>query len=248
MSRLPRSGPFNSVTARKYAASQVADALHLQMQGPKVPLPPISQGSLSLREPVRTARQATATATATAEPILHSKPQAKRSNGAAGLLSMLAIAMATLVTRWFQPSKRSLSRMNRARMARRFLSYQWEEAGKDGREIRLYVPVDETVKEKHVEIELTESKLRVGLKLRGQVIDSDLYDMVNPHESHWFIDQHEGRRCVAVTLMKKNMWKRWDFLTSSEAACLRVLGCVKTLLAFGCLVMFVQKQLLVRAI
>ena len=130
---------------------------------------------------------------------------------------MLAMAMATLVTRWFQPSKRSLSRMSQARTARRFMSYQWEEAGKDGREIRLYVPVDETVKEKHVEIDLTESKLRVGLKLRGQVIDSDLYDMVNPHESHWFIDQHEGRRCVAVTLMKKNIWKRWTFLTSSEA-------------------------------
>lgn len=139
-------------------------------------------------------------------------------NGAAGLLSMLAMGAATMVTREFQPSKRVLSRMGRARTARRFMSYQWEEAGKDGREVRLYIPVDAAIKEKHVEIELSEKKLRVGLKTRGPVIDSDLYDFVHPHESHWFIDRHDGRTCVAVTLMKKNMWKQWHFLTTHEAA------------------------------
>ena len=145
----------------------------------------------------------------------HRKLPSRPGNSAAGLLSILAVGAATMMTQ-FRPSKRLPLR--RARMARRFRSYQWEEAGKDGREVRLYIPVDQTIKETNVEIDLSESKLRVSLLDGPPVIDSDLFDAVHPHESHWFIDRHGTHACVALTLMKKNMWTQWPFLTTQEAA------------------------------
>lgn len=156
---------------------------------------------------------------------VHPQSRSRPRNSTAGLLSMLAMGAATMVTQMFRPSNRALSRMRRARMARRFRNYQWEEAGKDGREVRLYIPVDQTINEKHVEIELSEQRLRVALKTEP-VIDSDLFDSVHPQESHWFIDRHNSHACVAVTLMKKNMWNQWPFLTTQEAAsCLSLKYC-----------------------
>jgi len=127
-------------------------------------------------------------------------------------------------------------------MARRFRNYQWEEAGKDGREVRLYIPVDQTINEKHVEIELSEQRLRVALKTEP-VIDSDLFDSVHPQESHWFIDRHNSHACVAVTLMKKNMWNQWPFLTTQEAASLRLSALGKQLLICFLAVVMLQHLL-----
>ena len=138
-------------------------------------------------------------------------------NSTAGILSIFAMGAATMITQ-FRPSKRS---MRCARMARRFRSYEWEEAGKNGREVRLSIPIDQTIEEKDVEIDISESKLRVSLGnslTNAPVIDSDLYHAVRPHESHWFIERTGSHACVAVTLTKKNIWTQWSFLTTQEAA------------------------------
>lgn len=205
--------------------------MYLQMQGPQKPLPRIppafprgtfggateatgSRGTSKVSEGLGSGvgvGEVGGVGTV-GTPKLPSRP----GNSTAGLLSILAVGATTMMTQ-FRPSKR-LSHMRRARMARRFRSYQWEEAGKDGREVRLYIPVDQTIKETNVEIDLSESKLRVGLLNGPPVIDSDLYDSVHPHESHWFIDRHGGTACVAVTLMKKNIWTQWPVLTTQEAA------------------------------
>ena len=211
---------------------QVQETMYLQMQGPQKPLPrilPAIPGASGVGR-VWQIRQVRAIVSGERSPFVGScaggvtevsgvQPQSRSRprNSTAGLLSMLAMGAATMVTQEFRPSNRVLSRMRRARMARRFRNYQWEEAGKDGREVRLYIPVDQTINEKHVEIELSERRLRVALKTES-VIDSDLYDSVHPHESHWFIDRHNSHACVAVTLMKKNMWTQWPFLTTHEAA------------------------------
>lgn len=200
---------------------QVQETMYLQMQGPQKPLPRIPpafpHGTFGATDGATGTHSATSKVGEVGVGVgaTHKLPS-RPGNSTAGLLSVLAVGAATMITQ-FRPSKR-LSQMRRARMARRFRSYQWEEAGKDGREVRLYIPVDQTIKEKHVEIDLSESKLRVSLLNGPPVIDSDLYDSVHPHESHWFIDRHGGHACVAVTLMKKNMWTQWPFLTTQEAA------------------------------
>ena len=133
--------------------------MYLQMQGPSKPLPRIPP--------------AFPKAAGEVAPMGAKAPRPR--NSTAGLLSMLAIGAATLVTQELRPSKRVLSRMRRARMARRFRNYRWEEAGKDGRELRVYIPVGYSIKDKDVEIELSESRLKVSLGA-ASVIDSELFD------------------------------------------------------------------------
>lgn len=245
MSRWSRSGPVNRLNPGSYGKyASVQGTMYLQMQGPQKPLPRIPpafpHGTFGATDGATGTHSATSKVGGVGVGVgaTHKLPS-RPGNSTAGLLSVLAVGAATMITQ-FRPSKR-LSQMRRARMARRFRSYQWEEAGKDGREVRLYIPVDQTIKEKHVEIDLSESKLRVSLLNGPPVIDSDLYDSVHPHESHWFIDRHGGHACVAVTLMKKNMWTQWPFLTTQEAAGLRTLGLAKVLAACFLVVVLLQQ-------
>eukprot|EP00438_Fugacium_kawagutii_P009106 Skav217844 [mRNA] locus=scaffold3024:55971:57284:+ [translate_table: standard] len=256
MSRWSRSGPVNRLNPGGYGKyASVQETMYLQMQGPQKPLPRIppafprgtfggstdatgSRGTSKvggLGGEVEEVGVGGVGGIGVAAPKLPSRP----GNSTAGLLSILAVGATTMMTQ-FRPSKR-LSHMRRARMARRFRSYQWEEAGKDGREVRLYIPVDQTIKETNVEIDLSESKLRVGLLNGPPVIDSDLYDSVHPHESHWFIDRHGGSACVAVTLMKKNIWTQWPVLTTQEAAGLRTLFLAKVMAACFLMVVVLQQ-------
>lgn len=233
MSRWSRSGPVNRPNPGNYGKyASVQETMYLQMQGPQKPLPRM----------LPTMAGTSGVGGVTEVTGVHPQSRSRPRNSTAGLLSMLAMGAATMVTQMFRPSNRALSRMRRARMARRFRNYQWEEAGKDGREVRLYIPVDQTINEKHVEIELSEQRLRVALKTEP-VIDSDLFDSVHPQESHWFIDRHNSHACVAVTLMKKNMWNQWPFLTTQEAASLRLSALGKQLLICFLAVVMLQHLL-----
>lgn len=245
MSRWSRSGPVNRLNPGSYGKyASVQETMYLQMQGPQKPLPRIppafpQQGTYGTDGATPGTSGVTSKVSGVGVGIgAHRKLPSRPGNSAAGLLSILAVGAATMMTQ-FRPSKRLPLR--RARMARRFRSYQWEEAGKDGREVRLYIPVDQTIKETNVEIDLSESKLRVSLLNGPPVIDSDLFDAVHPHESHWFIDRHGTHACVALTLMKKNMWTQWPFLTTQEAAGLRILGLAKVLAACFLAVVLLQQ-------
>lgn len=70
---------------------------------------------------------------------------------------------------------------------------------------------------RNVDFKLTPTQLRVGINGRAPVIEEDLWGEVDVNECTWFIEQHAGRRCVAITLMKRD-WDSWRFLSKQEAA------------------------------
>lgn len=94
--------------------------------------------------------------------------------------------------------------------------YSWEE-GVTGREIRVFVPVSEAVRSRNIDFQLTPTRLRVGVKGTPPIIEDDLWGEVDVQECTWFIEQHGGRRCVAITLQKLE-WDSWRFLSRQEAA------------------------------
>eukprot|EP00931_Biecheleriopsis_adriatica_P036251 TRINITY_DN20891_c0_g1_i1.p1 TRINITY_DN20891_c0_g1~~TRINITY_DN20891_c0_g1_i1.p1 ORF type:complete len:252 (-),score=41.84 TRINITY_DN20891_c0_g1_i1:71-826(-) len=138
-------------------------------------------------------------------------------NSSAGLLSALAVGSATLAS-LAEPSRRPSPRRQTVPASRRFLHYSWEETGRDGRELRVYVPVGPGVRHHDLRVELTESQLRIGVKGEPAVIDSDLCGLVKPEDSFWSIESRSGRNYVELTLIKQDPWEGWQHLTRAEAS------------------------------
>eukprot|EP00440_Ansanella_granifera_P017948 gb/GFBE01019491.1/.p1 GENE.gb/GFBE01019491.1/~~gb/GFBE01019491.1/.p1 ORF type:complete len:262 (+),score=37.08 gb/GFBE01019491.1/:1-786(+) len=236
MSRLPRGRPAG---AHQHAGS-VADALRQQLQQPSVWPLRLQLTNAHPMESTRRHGRVSQGGEAGAMPSARKTraPSKHPGNASAGVLAMLAVGTATLVTRWLEPSRPISLRRQRIFMARHFVNYSWEEAGKDGRELRVYIPVDDTVKPKHVEMELTENRLKVSINGQMPAIDADLNGTIDPEESFWFIEQRAGRRCVALTMTKKNMWERWQHLTCSEASGMKSRWIAKITFIFSSLLLW----------
>lgn len=83
-------------------------------------------------------------------------------------------------------------------------------------EIRVCVPVGDTVKAKDCEVRIGLKSLRVGLKGQEPVIDDALWKECNFEESSWEIAQDQGQRCIVVTILKKAKWDVWPHLVRCE--------------------------------
>jgi len=100
--------------------------------------------------------------------------------------------------------------------ARECQGYSWEEAGRYNEEVRIFVPLDRGEKAKNVDFEIKNNALRVGLRGRGPVVSGDLWRAVEPEESDWTVDLHEGQRSIVVTLTKVNVREGWRHLLRKD--------------------------------
>lgn len=96
--------------------------------------------------------------------------------------------------------------------ARECQGYSWEESGRYNEEVHIFVPLDRGEKAKNVDFELRNNTLRVGLRGREPTVSGDLWRSVEPEESDWTVDLHEGQRSIVVTLTKVNVREGWRHL------------------------------------
>jgi len=97
--------------------------------------------------------------------------------------------------------------------------YHWS-AGLTGEdepsEIKVFMPIEDSIKAKDCDIKISKKALRVGLKGQEPVIDDALWKECDADESSWEIDKNDGERCVVVSIVKKSKWDRWEFLVKCE--------------------------------
>lgn len=83
-------------------------------------------------------------------------------------------------------------------------------------EIRVCVPVDDSVKAKDCDVRIGKKTLRVGLRGHAPVVDDELWKECDFEESSWEIAQDQGQRCIVVTILKKGKWDVWKHLLRCE--------------------------------
>jgi len=97
--------------------------------------------------------------------------------------------------------------------------YYWR-AGLNGEdepsEIKVFMPIEDSIKAKECDIKISKKALRVGLKGQEPVIDDELWKECDAEESSWEIDKDDGKRCAVVSIVKKSKWDRWEFLVKRE--------------------------------
>lgn len=101
--------------------------------------------------------------------------------------------------------------------------YSWSNGKADkqdaavAQDIFVYIPIEDGVKAKDVDFKLTKKVLRIGLKGQTPIIDDQLWREIDDEESDWTIDTSpEGKRCIALTMLKKSKWDKWDYLVKCE--------------------------------
>mmetsp|Transcript_26632 Transcript_26632/g.61240 ORF Transcript_26632/g.61240 Transcript_26632/m.61240 type:complete len:286 (-) Transcript_26632:117-974(-) len=97
--------------------------------------------------------------------------------------------------------------------------YYWNKAGGDDNEeeeIKVFIPIADTVKAKDIDFKLGKKTLKVGIKGEPPIIDDALAKECNADDSSWEIDKDKGVRCVVVSIMKKSKWDVWEYLVQAE--------------------------------
>lgn len=93
--------------------------------------------------------------------------------------------------------------------------YYWK-LSEDNEEVRVFIPIDEAVKSKDVNFKVTNKKLTVGVKGQDAVVDDHLWKDCDADDSTFSIEQDDGKRCIIVTIMKKNKNDHWEYLVKCE--------------------------------
>jgi len=88
--------------------------------------------------------------------------------------------------------------------------------GGGGEEVKVFVPIDDSVRGKECEIKITKKTLKIGIKGQDPIIDDALWKEVDPDESSWEIDKDKGKRCICISLIKKSKWDNWEYLVKCE--------------------------------
>lgn len=91
--------------------------------------------------------------------------------------------------------------------------YSWSQ---EGPELRIFMPIESTVKSKDIVYELHRKSLLLGVKGQPPIIDDALWKECFVDDSFWEIDTLDGQRGVRVTVIKEEKYKQWDFLCVSE--------------------------------
>jgi peptidylprolyl isomerase len=96
--------------------------------------------------------------------------------------------------------------------------YSWKPASPEdeAEEIRVFIPIDEAIKAKDLDISIGKKKLKAGIKGKDPIIDDDFFKECNAEESSWEIDKVDGQRSVVLTIVKKSKWDRWEYLVKCE--------------------------------
>lgn len=93
--------------------------------------------------------------------------------------------------------------------------YSWEPRGRHNEEIRIYAPVAPDLKSNEVDFTLSYGRIR--LSCRDEVIiDGELWGAVDAGDYEWMIEDHEGQRCVVISLGKLHVRENWERLLRSE--------------------------------
>jgi hypothetical protein len=92
-------------------------------------------------------------------------------------------------------------------------NYTWEQCGRFNEEVRIHIPVPDDVHTNDVDFSLVEGMLKVGLKGQEPIIDGQLWGKIDMKEfANWYLDDHQGRRCIIVSLEKVNVREGWERL------------------------------------
>eukprot|EP00435_Cladocopium_sp_Y103_P039784 s331_g10.t1 len=120
---------------------------------------------------------------------------------------------------WFEPpleGQRNSLRNSQA-MPVQAGKYEWSSGEDDSEEIKVFVPIEDSVKAKDCDVKITKKALKVGLKGQEPVIDDTLWKEVDPEESNWELEKDsKGTRCIVISLLKKSKWDRWEYLVKCE--------------------------------
>mmetsp|Transcript_78244 Transcript_78244/g.205971 ORF Transcript_78244/g.205971 Transcript_78244/m.205971 type:complete len:279 (-) Transcript_78244:47-883(-) len=93
--------------------------------------------------------------------------------------------------------------------------YYWV-APDDADEIKIYMPIEEGIKAKDLDIKFGKKTLKAGIKGQDPIIDDALWKDCDPDESSWEIDTDKGKRCAVLSLFKKSKSDRWEYLVKCE--------------------------------
>eukprot|EP00438_Fugacium_kawagutii_P034205 Skav233203 [mRNA] locus=scaffold24:488539:493705:- [translate_table: standard] len=95
--------------------------------------------------------------------------------------------------------------------------YEWSSGEDDSEEIKVFVPIEDSIKAKDCDVKITKKALKVGLKGQEPVIDDTLWKEIDPDESSWEIEKDsKGNRCIVLSMLKKSKWDRWEYLVKCE--------------------------------
>lgn len=93
--------------------------------------------------------------------------------------------------------------------------YYWK-APEEADELKVFIPIDEAIKAKDLDIKFGKKTLKAGIKGQDPIIDDTLWKECLHDESSWEIDKDDGKRCVVLSIAKKSNLDRWDYLVKSE--------------------------------
>jgi len=96
--------------------------------------------------------------------------------------------------------------------------YSWAPVaqGDEEAELRVVIPVEDTVKAKDCDISIGKKKLKAGVKGQEPIIDDAFFKEVEPEDSSWEIDTVDGKRSIVLTIAKKSKWDQWEYLVKAE--------------------------------
>jgi len=96
--------------------------------------------------------------------------------------------------------------------------YSWAPVahGDELAELRVVIPIEDTVKAKDCDISIGKKKLKAGVKGQDPIIDDDFFKEVEPDDSSWEIDKVDGKRSIVLTIAKKSKWDQWEYLVKAE--------------------------------
>lgn len=96
--------------------------------------------------------------------------------------------------------------------------YTWNAGEEEGSgEIQVWVPIEDGVKGKDLDIKITQKQLKVGVKGQEPIIDDVPFRTLECEDCSWEIDKDkDGKRCVVLTLAKKGKWDNWEYLVKCE--------------------------------
>jgi len=93
--------------------------------------------------------------------------------------------------------------------------YYWRGEGKSDH-ISVFIPVEDSIKAKDVDVKLTKNTLRAGLKGQDPIIDCKTCKLYHAEDSMWEMNQDQGKRCIVIELQKYDNMERWEYLVESE--------------------------------
>mmetsp|Transcript_92943 Transcript_92943/g.178489 ORF Transcript_92943/g.178489 Transcript_92943/m.178489 type:complete len:284 (-) Transcript_92943:63-914(-) len=86
----------------------------------------------------------------------------------------------------------------------------------DSGEFQVYIPIEDGIKAKDMDIKITQKVLKVGVKGQEPVIDDVPFRSLEAEDCSWEIDTDDGKRCVVVTIAKKGKYDNWEYLCKCE--------------------------------